>query len=489
MQAIFDLRAIRVVLAIIVVGCVGIAHVGCGSSSSSDSGSSGSSGGGSGGSGSGDSGGGSTSGFAVSGTLASLTVSSSTNKGSTSGTATHVMAVSPETGSITCKKAAVESSGAFSIGLTGFKPWFLFFLDKTKTGSQMFLGQFKTSTLDTLLPGSDTGSLTLGTVTIDGASGTASATKDHASLVSELGVDSETAETVGKIDDFASRYQNPDMDGDGSLDCDDSGKKFMLDFHVRFDMKISGTKAKISDLIDSYLSETATTASYSSTGVYLAYPSMFASAETGSVTFGSAVKTDEGGTIAADTPTSSVTNNNFTDYKSFGPNLSGTSELPSGTIKFAVGSKTITFADVKTPSLADLQAPTGRIFPFIKFNKSDTSCQANCTLASVNYKWMKKTSSGWSQASVKELKFVVADGTVSFRADNSSSRTIQFAIPKSANEGTITWSAGNATLTGVTTSEFDALTTTQICHLGLSYDDQLGMRYFQNIDDATGTCS
>ena len=41
----------------------------------------------------------------------------------------------------------------------------------------------------------------------------------------------------------------------------------------------------------------------------------------------------------------------------------------------------------------------------------------------------------------------------------------------------------------LTESEFDALTNESICHLGLSYDDRMGMRYFQNINDSGDNCT
>lgn len=437
----------------------------------------------------------STSAYTVSGTLSGLTVSNSLSK-ATAGTVTNVMAVSPAVGTVSCKQGTVSSNGTFSIDLTGLKPWLLYFYDSSRSGSSMFLGRFASSTWDALTPGTETGSADLGTVSIDADTGTASSTTSFSDLISDFGMDSTMASFMGGLDDTLRRYSNPDMDGDGSVDCNttDSTEKFVLDFHVRFNMMLNSANATIADIITSYLSDTATTATYTGTGIYVAYPTSFSTATTGTVTFqDSAVTTAEGGVIPANTATADVTANNFSGYYGFGPNTTSTSELPSGTIIFTFGGETLTFTDVQTPSLAEITAPTGRIFPFITFVTSSAGCTSSCTLASVDYKWMKKTETGWTAASSTEVSVAVASagGTISLRVDldTNSSKTVQFTIPKTAISGSIPWTSANATLSGVTASEFDALTTSQLCHLGLSYDDQLGMRYFEGIENAAGTCS
>lgn len=445
----------------------------------------------SGGGGSGDS-----SGFEVNGTISNLEIVASTSVGKASGnsgTVSHIVAVSPTIGGISCKTGSVDSTaGTFSLRLTARMPWFLYFIDQKKKGKRMFLGRLRSSTLDTFAPTSATGSLKFGTVNIDGASGTASATATHSEIISGLGVDADTADSIGTKDDMARRYGNPDADDDGEIDCNDSSKKYMLDFHVRFDMMVGGQRVAVNDIIDTYFAD-AVLATYTSTGIYVAYPTSFSSENTGSVTFvDSTVTTSEGGAIAKNTATSAVTTNNFSGYYGFGPNTTSTSELPSGDIVFTTGGKTLTFTDVATPSLAELTVPTGRIFPFIKFVKSSASCSSACTLASVDYKWMKKTATGWTAASLSEIDLLVAGngGNLGFRVglDSSSDKTIQWTIPKSAVSGSITWSAAHATLSGVSEAELTSLTTTQVCHVGLSYDDQLGMRYFEGIVNASGTC-
>ena len=104
------------------------------------------------------------SGFRVQGTLPTSLVSSSLSSGDfatteTSSNATDILAVSPTTGSVTCQKITLESDGTFDFRLTSKKPWFFYFFNRFGTGRGMFFGRFKSSTLDTLVPGSSTGSI------------------------------------------------------------------------------------------------------------------------------------------------------------------------------------------------------------------------------------------------------------------------------------------------------------------------------------------
>lgn len=410
---------------------------------------------------------------------------------------TDIIAVSPETGNVTCKEVDLEDDGSFDFRLTSGRPWFFYFINRLRSGSNMFLGRFKTDTLDTLLPNSSTGSTNLGTITLDTDTGLATSDTDHDQIVEDLEIDSDTADSIGEIDDVARRYSNPDMDGDGEIDCGQSNHSFFLDFHVRFNMLNDGTNnVEVNDLLGSYYNESTMVTDYSSTGVYIAYPTDFSSAASGTVTFvDSSVTTEEAGAVTANTEISDITENAFTGYYGYGVNTTSSSELPSGTIVYAFGDKEITFSDVETPALSEITAPTGRVFPFVKFNKTDSTCTSSCTLSGLSYKWMKKTATGWEAATLEELGLIVADGdstgSLGFRVGGDESKQVDFKFEKTSLEATIDWdsSGTQVNLTGVTDAEFEALTETDICHIGLSHDDKLGMRYFQNIDNSNDDCS
>lgn len=507
-----SVRYIYILLVFTVISCGAVSTDSSSSTTSGGSGGSGDStsgggtssgsGGGSGeGSGSGTSA--DTSAFTVTGQLSSSKVSTlalpDTDleglKEASTATVTHVVAVSPEPGNRDCKIATVDSNGSFKVPLTSGRPWMFSFIDKLRPGN-MFLGMFRFSgfsNFGTLWPNKRGGSLNLGNISLNGFKQIASSTLSDDNIFSAMNLDSVLSNAVRSLGNMAERYQNPDLDGNGTPDCAEKEAKHLLDFHVRFDMKMNGIKPTITDIIDNFLNETSATPSYTGTGIYVAYPASFSSATTGSVTFvDSDVTTSEGGLIPANTATSSVTSNSFSGYNGFGPNTTVTSELPSGKIIFSFGGKTLAFTGVQTPSLAQITAPTGRIFPFIKFTKADSTCSSNCKIGSLSYKWMKKTEGGWTEASLTELGLIISDkgGFVSFRVnqDIDDNKKVGVTLPISNVSGSIAWDSSKATLTGVTASEFSSITTTQICHLGLSYDDRLGMRYFEGIDNAVGTC-
>ncbi len=468
---------------------------GCGGDSSSSSSSGGSTSSGTGSSGGSSSGGSTSSGtsssFQIKGKLASLQVSGLRwEKDSVSGTVTDVMAVNPQAGNASCKTASVSSDGSFQIELEGKKPWYFYFFNHFNRGPDMFMGRFVTSSLHTIAPATQTGSADLGTITINSSEATATSDKSNSDILSSLSLDSSTADSLGSLDEVSRRYSNPDIDGDGEVDCSNSKSKYFLDFHVRYNMVINGQRAVVNDIIDSYLSESATTTTYTGTGIYVQYPTSFSSETTGSVKcVDSSITTSEAGLVAANTAISNVTSNSYANYNGYGPNTTNTSELPSGKIIFTFGSKTLTFSDVKTPALAQLTAPTGRIFPFVKFTKTHSGCNSSCTFSGISYKWMKKTSDGWTSASLAEISLLIKSGYLSFRLGGDANKTVGFSIPVTSVQGTISWEAANASLVGVTESEFNAVTAEQLCHFGLSHDDQLGMRYFEGLNDSSNSCS
>jgi hypothetical protein len=151
----------------------------------------------------------------------------------------------------------------------------------------------------------------------------------------------------------------------------------------------------------------------------------------------------------------------------------------------------MTFEDVTTRSDADLTAGTNFIIPFIRFVAADAACTSHCAVGSVDYQWMKHTNTGWTLATADELSVVVSDlgGYLSIRPNTDSSpNNIGIVIPPTAPSGTIAWAAQGNILTGITETQMKALTPSDLCHVGLSYDDKLGMRFFAGITNDPGTC-
>lgn len=416
---------------------------------------------------------------------------------------THVMAVNPSSANPERVVAAVDSNGKFDLQVDGKKPWAIVFVDNTKVGKDMAVAIFRSGALDTLAPTKEAGEADLGNVTVDGTAKSASAGTAYDALLSQLGLSSAGAEYLGAVDDLCLRYTNPDIDGDGTIDALQDDRKFLLDFHVHLDMKLDGHAATIADLAGSFLDESLTSLDYSGTGIYFAYPSAYSASapDTGSVTFqqdvyyspynppGSTTQGPAGVPLTG----GALTINNFGDMKSFGVSASTGHDMPQGEYVFAVGGKTHTFTNVVTRSDSNLTVAENFIMPFIRFNKTNASCTSGCTVSGIDYKWMRRTSTGWVPATLEELSLTVSDsgGYISFRptTDDNTAQNIGFTVPTSAVEGTLAWDVSSGHVVGVSQSQLQALTIEEVCHLGLSYDDKLGMRLFSGIQNAPGTCN
>ncbi|MBI3610163.1 MAG: hypothetical protein HY204_05615 [Nitrospirae bacterium] len=425
--------------------------------------------------------------FGISGTLSSVNVSGKSRAGlfNTSApvnqTVTHVMAVSPTSQNATRVLAPINSDGSFTLNVNPNRPYVLVFIDSTQTGAGMIVGAFESNTLDSLAPLTQ-GETDLGTVSIDGTTETATGSIAYDALLASLGLSSEVALALGAQDDLCLRYINPDLDGDGIIDIEQPDRNFMLDFHVRYNMETSpGVTAPIDSIIGQYLPDTIGI-SYTGTGIYAAIPTSFYSGsfDGASVTLGSDPLITTG-----------ITGPGFGNYRSLGPNWNPGTDIPQGAYVFSFGDKTLTFTNVATRTDAEFTAATGIIMPFIKFNQTDPACEISsgtCTLAGIDYKWMKRTDSGWVDATLEELNLFVSDGGGFISAHIyplSSGMEIGIPFPMTSLSGTVAWTAENAHLPeGLTAEEMAALPSSQICSLGLSYDDKLGMRIFSGFSVA-----
>jgi hypothetical protein len=426
--------------------------------------------------------------FSIRGTLSSLNVSGksapqSMNVGAlVDQTVTHVMAVSPTSQNAERVLSPVAGDGSFSLAVDPNRPYVLVFIDSSQTGPDMILGAFESNTLDSLAPLTE-GEADLGSVTIDGTTETATGSIAYDDLLASLGLSSEAALALGEEDDLCLRYINPDMDGDGLLDIEEADHNFMLDFHVRYNMETGpGVTAPVESLIGSFLPDTVGVR-YTGTGIYAAIPTAFYSGsfDGASVTLGSHPPI-----------TTNITGPSFGDYRSLGPNWDPGTDIPQGTYLFSFGGKTLTFTNVVTRTDAEFTAATGIIMPFIKFNQTDPACETasgTCTIASIDYKWMKRTDAGWTDATLEELALFVSNsgGYLSVKTDASSTEAIGLPIPMTSVSGTVAWTAENAYLPdGMTAEEMEAMPSSPLCNLGLSYDDKLGMRIFSGFADSAG---
>lgn len=415
-------------------------------------------------------------------------------------TVTHVMAVNPSSQNLQRAVAQVGADGAFRLDLDPGHPWVLVFIDSSRVGDDMIAGVFRASELDTIAPMME-GGADMGMVEVMEEEQTASAGIAYGDLLAAMNLSDEGADFLGRMDDVCLRYVSPDIDGDGTIDVLQQQHNFMLDFHVQYRTEAAGAGATVADLIGRYLPE-STRARYEGVGVYASYATSFASPAVSEmwasfdepmVYFPSA---NPMGPVQSRTaapgqriPGADLTTLSFSDMKSQGVSAASGHDLPQGRYQFGVGgSQVLTFTSVRTHSDAELASAEDLIMPFLKFVSSD-GCTGDCTISSIDYRWMKRTATSWIPASAEEIALVVNDqgGFVSIsKGSSNEAQRLMWAIPTSPTTGTIAW--GAAMLEGIQAAEAATTKASEICHLGISYDDKLGMRIFSGIQDAPGTC-
>jgi hypothetical protein len=156
-----------------------------------------------------------------------------------------------------------------------------------------------------------------------------------------------------------------------------------------------------------------------------------------------------------------------------------------------VGTTLLTFTAVETRTAAELTEATHLIVPFLRFVPIDPTCTTHCAIAAIDYRWMKRSVTGWVVATREEIRLVVGRSRAYLDLvighDNGRKRA-GFAIPSTISSGTIPWTAANADLGGLSESGLLSSTIADLCHLRISYDE-LGMRMFGGIGNAPGTCA
>jgi len=462
---------------------------------------------GGGGAGPGGAGGASPAAFHLSGTLASLlTAPLPLGEGyaaldPSSCTVTHVMAVNPSSQDLHRTLAPVGTDGSFSIDLEPGHPWVLVFLDSSQVGSDMICGIFRASELDTLAP-AEPGATDLGMVTMMGGHATVGIA--YADLLAALHLSSSAADLLGASDDVCLRYVNPDLDGDGVIDLQQSDHNFSLDFHVQFAMRSadpsSSVGATIADIAAGFLPDD-TAILYGGVGVYATFTDAFAGYDPTMawVAFDSASTYYPGGggpggpvTVSAGTH---ITGNDLTymgmtgsPYHSQGISAAAGHDLPQGKYQFGMQGHTLTFTNVRTHTDAELSAAADFIMPFVHLVTA-ADCTGDCPVSSVDFKWMRRSSAGWVPATLEELSLIVnpQGGYVSVVKDyDNGNKHLGLTIPSTVQSGSVSWSSAN--LDGLTADEAAATKVSEVCHFGLSYDDKLGMRMFSGIGNTPGTC-
>ncbi len=406
---------------------------------------------------------------------------------------THVMAVNPAAANPTRYLQPVAADGSFAIGVDLNVPWVIVLVDSHQVGKDMIAGIFRSSAfgLDSIAA-TRAGSLELGDVTVDDA-GTASTPISSSTLLTALGLSEATATLLGEMDDISLRYVNPDIDGNGKIDLEED-VRYTLDFHLRYNMSDDTGNVGLDDLINRYPDAGTAAATYNlGSAIAIWKPGQFGttSASDYRIRF-----PESSGTYSAPPNSGSYAANVWIEedsafYTSAGSDALGisfdtTQPFPVGEYDFEVKGTQLTFTNVRTHTLAELNTSDNLLIPFLKLNAPDAACSGYaCSPSGFDYQWMRKQPTGWIPATAEEVALLVPmqGGYISFQYGRASDKRLGYLIPGSPVTGTIPL-ATPQNMMNVTTAELSTLTVEQICHLGVSYDDTLGMRIFQGWETA-----
>jgi hypothetical protein len=379
--------------------------------------------------------------------LAALATGCATNPGSTFDVhgsvrdVTHVVAASGTDRVI----AAVDANGGFELSLAPGRAWTLSFADVN--APDMLVGTLRANGLDTLVPTAP-GDLDLGKITMNG--GFASAQTGYAELIGALGLDETAARTIALNDDLALRYANPDLDGNGEIDT----VGYRLDIDATSRLTAAGRELGIGDVIRGTTPDGYT---FLGTSIIAAVPGahMQGATITFEQPFFGAYQGPDTPMVPANTAIGEpqLRIGALEGIPSMGVNARPTHDVPSGTYHVDIAGMPLTFTRVMPPSAARLTAGTG-VIPAIHLVPTDPTCLTDCHIASVDLAW----SDGIARPAQIDLLFA------------------QGYVGVDMSEGSVPWLSKPARISGMTVADLAGVSTSQLCYVGITYEDPFGMR-------------
>lgn len=331
-------------------------------------------------------------------------------------TVTSVVAASPDGTLVT----AIKNGQTFSLSLGRGKPYLVVFLDGT-TPVALLKADVATG-MDAFPVGTAASNIDLGTVSLN--SGTAVGTISSASLLQALGIAEAEAVVFGVMDDGMTRLSTVDANNNNVMDAAESIKPSFLIQYVFQYVWTSGTT--FSNLSGTFGDETKISFrgydytfwenpidSIATAGTWNA-ASLILPAQVNGFTSAPQCSIND---VAPPDPYPG----RFIDFFCAGPNIATTPATPpAGAYSIASGGNTlITIQNVKSRTIdANLN---DLMFPVAKLTLDNDG-----KVTRIDWKWLKKTTGVWSQATDAEVQMVVDIMLFGFR-DGSSQTLPDFA--------------------------------------------------------------
>jgi hypothetical protein len=391
---------------------------------------------------------------------------------------THVIASNPTTGErvVVDLKADGQPDGQFSISVPAGGSWIVTFADASKVGADMRVATLQSGGLDAFSSKTG-GSIDFGTVHFSGTHAHGSVTWDQ--LTNALGYDEAALEQMGKTDDLALRYSNPDVDGDGEIDAL-QGRDYRLELGGTFRMQRDGRELTTSDLITGIRNASV---KYLGTSIAAAVPrSMDMNMKSGTVTFEQAFYgTAMGPDTAMIAPGTRIGQPHVKFGELAGNPLLGVvanpqRQAPSGNVRFDFDNGALTFTDVNTPSASHLMAASDYEVPFVTIRSSQPACVNDCEISGVDITWMRQTDAGWTKAAEP------TDAHLDFVTKMNGKNTY-LSTDFVNGQTSMQWQDMPVKNTGILRSELAYISTAELCYVAVTYTSSLGMKLTSQVQN------
>jgi hypothetical protein len=380
----------------------------------------------------------------------------------------HVVAANPQTGKRVVAK--VDSDRRFELELEPDVQWVVTFADWTKVGKDMQVATLQANGLDAFV---SAGPATLDLGNVKFRNDRAYGSIEYGDLLLSLGLDHATATRMGRTDNLALRYANPDIDGDGTIDGLQHGHDFRLDITGSFNLTTAGRDATVGDLVGATWTKPGLR--YTAVTIQAAVPrAMNMNMATGTLMFddpffGTALG-DVTPVVAPGTPVGAphVKVGEADGSPMIGVVANGAKDAPRGVYQFGFANGSLTFSDVHTPSAAMLSGGIDYAVPFVRIQPTIATCKLDCDIAGIDIAWQRLVDGTWIESTGHDVELGMAV--------RLGGKPLYFAASLDAQTSSLAWSQMPVANTGILQSELAYVQTSEICYLALTYTTELGMK-------------
>lgn len=388
---------------------------------------------------------------------------------------THVIAWNTDLGTrvVIDLKADGMPDGELDLAVAPGRGWGITFANAERSGAAMRVATLRVGELDALWPRA-AGHVDLGTITFSDL--TATSTTPVAEIVAALGWTDDDAAHLGRTDDLALRYANPDIDGDGVIDALQA-HTYTLELGAHFRLQAGDRDLVIADLVRDVAPSGLRLLG---TDILVGVP---ASASMSDATFlldepfyGTAL-----GPNTAAVPARTPIGEPHVRFGQPGSGLVGLvaspeHPIPRGRYQVDLPDRTLAFTDVHPPRTTMLEAASAHAVPFLRIRPTVAHCEHDCSIAALDLSWWRATAFGWMPAPAP------GDARIDIVA-SLRGKAVALAAELDRAASSLAWQDMPTKGSGMLYQELAYISTTDLCYVAVSYRSELGMRMTSQTTD------